>query len=311
MMMSTERSMKTCLLLAAVAATCSPTSFAQERTARVWTPAAVASDQYEATPTFTPDGREMYFMLSDPRFERYRLMWSRCENGAWSTPTPAPFAAAGVQEGDPGITPDGKRLYFISMRHDPKREDFDIWYVERTRGDAWGTPQRLPEPVSSPGAELLPRTDGDGRLFFGSDRAGGFGQGDIYVATQAGDGKWSVRNVGPPVSTAAYEYEAEISQDGRTLIAVIDRGDRSHLYRFESDAGRWVERGRVPAYANVFQVGPLLSPTADRLLFAQAQQGQSGEFFLIDLAKRPDERWPACSQLRARDEAHPFARDRP
>ena len=25
--------------------------------ARVWTPAGIATDQYEATPTFTPDGR--------------------------------------------------------------------------------------------------------------------------------------------------------------------------------------------------------------------------------------------------------------
>ncbi len=262
----------------------------------VWTPSAITSDQYEATPTFTPDGREMYFMLSDPRFERYRLMRSRCVNGAWSKATPAPFAAPNVQEGDPGITPDGKRLYFISMRQDPAKEDFDIWYVERTSADAWSAPQRLPEPVSSPGAELLPRADRDGRLYFGSDRPGGLGQGDIYVATQDAAGKWTVENVGPPVSTAAYEYEAEVSQDGRTLVAVIDRGDRSHLYRFERAEGRWVERGRIPALAHVFQVGPLLAPDATRLLFAQAHGARSGELFLIDLAERPDQRWPACSR---------------
>ena len=64
--------------------------------ARIWTPATLASDQYEATPTFTPDGREMYFMQSDPRFERYRLAWSRCVNGAWSKAMPVPFAAPGL-----------------------------------------------------------------------------------------------------------------------------------------------------------------------------------------------------------------------
>jgi Tol biopolymer transport system component len=271
------------ILLAAVAA------------ARIWTPASIASDQYEATPTFTPDGREMYFMQSDPRFERYRLFWSRCENGAWSKPVAAPFAAPDVQEGDPGVTPDGKRLYFISMRHDPRGEDFDIWYVERTSGGAWSKPQRLPEPVNSKGSELLPRADREGRLYFGSDRPGGFGKGDIYVATQSTEGAWTVRNVGPPVSTAAYEYEAEISHDGRTLVAVVDRGDRSHLYRFERSGSDWLERERIPAFANVFQVGPLLSPAADRLLFAQADRARSGELFLIDLVERPDERWPACS----------------
>lgn len=234
-------------------------------------------------------------MLSDPRFERYRLMWSRCENGAWSKATPAPFAASNVQEGDPGITPDGKRLYFISMRQDAAKDDFDIWYVERTSEDAWSEPQRLPEPVNSPSAELLPRADRDGKLYFGSDRAGGFGQGDIYVATQDAASKWTVNNVGPPVSTAAYEYEAEISQDGRTLVAVIDRGDRSHLYRFERANGRWAERERIPAFGHVFQVGPLLAPDATRLLFAQAHGARSGELFLIDLAERPDGRWPACN----------------
>jgi Tol biopolymer transport system component len=262
---------------------------------RIWTPATIASDQYEATPTFTPDGREMYFMQSDPRFERYRLVWSRCVNGAWSKATPVPFAAPGVQEGDPGVTPDGKRLYFISMRHNPSGEDFDIWHVDRASVGTWSEPRRLPEPVNSKGSELLPRADREGRLYFGSDRPGGFGQGDIYVATQSADGAWTVRNVGPPVSTAAYEYEAEISHDGRTLVAVVDRGDRSHLYRFERSGSRWIERERISARANVFQVGPLLSPTADRLLFAQADGARSGELFLVDLVERPDERWPACS----------------
>jgi Tol biopolymer transport system component len=141
----------------------------------------------------------------------------------------------------------------------------------------------------------LPRADRDGRLYFGSDRPGGLGRSDIYVATQASGGKWSVRNVGPPVSSAANEYEAEISPDGRTLIAVIDRGDRSHLYRFERRGEHWIERERIPAHANVFQVGPLLSPNADRLLFAQAEGARSGELFVTDLAQEVDARWPPCS----------------
>lgn len=270
-----------------------PMSYASEAAARVWTPPAVSSDRYESTPTFSPDGREMYFMRADPQFSRYRLMWSRCEKAGWSTPMPAPFAAAPeVQEADPGITPDGKRLYFISSRQDPANEDFDIWYVERTQDGGWGEPHRLPEPVNSRAAELLPRADRNGRLYFGSHRAGGFGQSDIYVAIQSPEGGWTVENVGPPVSTAANEYEAEISRDGRTIIAVVDRGDRSHLYRFERERGRWFERGRIPAYNDVFQVGPLLSPAADRLLFAQADGARSGEIFLIDLGPRTDHRWP-------------------
>jgi hypothetical protein len=52
----------------------------------------------------------------------------------------------------------------------------------------------------------------------------------------------------------------------------------------------------VPAREDVFQVGPLLSPDAKRLLFAQADGPASGEFFLVELAPGSDPAWPpACA----------------
>lgn len=261
--------------------------------AKLWTPAAISGPGYESSPTFTPDGRTMIYLAADKDFGAYRLMQSQCENGAWGKPVPPRFAMPlPVIEADPFVTPDGKRLYYISSRHAPAKEDFDIWYVERTADGGWGEPQRLPEPVNSSAAELLPRTDSDGRLYFGSSRAGSAGGGDIYVATEARPGEWTVANLGPPVSAGAYEYEAEISRDGKTMITVSDRGDRSHLYRYRREDERWVEVGRIPADPAQFQVGPLLSPKGDRLLFAQRHGERSGEMFLIDLVPEPDRSWP-------------------
>lgn len=281
----------------AVLSSCCPTALAGGASviagpAQRWTPAEISTDQYESSPAFTPDGRELYYMLSDRRFEHYRLMWSRCEQGRWSAPQPAPFAAPPpVQEADPFVTDDGRRLYFVSSRHDPAGDDLDIWFVERNPHGHWGAAQRLPAPVNSPGAELWPRVAAAGGILFGSNRGGGHGGGDIYFATPQRDG-WRVRNLGPPVSTAADEYEAEISRDGRVLVVVADRGDRSHLYRYERGAEGWVERERIAAARDVFQVGPLLSPLGDRLLFAQADGQRSGELFLIDLATQPSDGWP-------------------
>ena len=60
--------------------------------------------------------------------------------------------------------------------------------------------------------------------------------------------------------------------------------------------GKWLALGRVPAREDVFQVGPLLSPKGDRLLFAQADRSGSGELFLADLAPDADRSWPpACA----------------
>lgn len=263
-----------------------------------WTPHNLSTDQYESSPTFTPDGREIFFMSSDKAFGKYRILWSQCRNGEWTKPEPPSFAAPpDVLEADPFVTLDGKRLYFISARKDPTKEDLDIWYVDRKPDGNWSDAQRLPEPVNSSSEELLPRATADGRIYFGSGRKGSQGQnkdkGDIYIATPSSNGKWRVRNAGPPISTPAHEYEAEISRDERTMIVVADRGDRSHLYHFKKHNDRWVEQGRIPARSDVFQVGPLLSPRADRLLFAEAENtDRSGEMFLIDLSANPDTSWP-------------------
>ncbi|TNJ35699.1 TolB family protein [Arenimonas terrae] len=262
---------------------------------QVWTPPALSTADYEATPTFSADGRELYFMRSDPGFARYSLYVSHCGPDGWSAPVPPPFARPlPVFDGDPQVAPDGRTLWFISTRQNTAAgdEDFDIWRVERRDDGGWGAPERLPEPVNSPASELLPRATADGRLVFGSDRAGGHGGTDIYEARAGADGEWTVRNLGPPVNSAHSEYEADISADGRHLVVVADRGDRSHLYRFERGAGAWRETGRVPARADVFQVGPLLSPHADRLLFAQAEPGRSGELMLVELRPGAEPGWP-------------------
>lgn len=126
---------------------------------------------------------------------------------AWTAPVEGPFAEPDpTLEADPFVTFDGKRLYYVSARHDPDNDDLGIWHVDREPDGRWGRPQRLPEPVNSSGAELLPRQTPDGRLYFGSSRTGDHCQGDICVATRAADGDWRVENVGPPISTAANEY---------------------------------------------------------------------------------------------------------
>jgi Tol biopolymer transport system component len=264
---------------------------------QLWTPAAVSTEGYEASPTFTPNGREMYYIGASSTFSAFRILVSRCEAGRWSPGRPVLFAApAPTIEADPFITPDGSKLYFVSARHDPKNEDFDIYYVDRLGDGAWGAPVHLPYPVNSPTSELLPRLDRWGRLYFGSARPGGFGQSDIYTAIEVTPGQWRVENLGAPISTAANEYEAEVSRDGNSLVVVADRGDRSHLYRYRKAKDGWVEVGRIPARPDVFQVGPVLSPHGERLLFAQAHEERSGEIFLVDIELSSREAWPpVCS----------------
>jgi Tol biopolymer transport system component len=265
-----------------------------------WTPAPLSTDQYESSPTFSPDGREVFFFRGDPTFSRYRLFHSRCLDGRWSAASEPTFAASpDIDEADPAFSGDGRRLYFVSSRGDSRARDdadLDIWFVDRDSHGVWGEPARLPEPVNSPGSELLPRPQPDGSLVFGSDRKGGVGGNDIYVARPRGDA-WRVENIGPPVNTAGNEYEAELSRDGGQLFVIADRGDRSHIHPYSREHDAWVEQPRIAPKLEVFQVGPLLAPGGDRLLFAQADGARSGEWFLLDLTTHPDRRWPpACAR---------------
>lgn len=261
-----------------------------------WTPSAIATDQYESSPSFSPDGHEMYFMRSDRAFRSYQILLSRCGAYGWSNPVAVPFGLpAPVNDADPFVATDGLHLFFASSRdfEGKSGDDLDIWMVERASVDEpWGVPARLPEPVNSPHAELMPRLTSDGRLYFGSDRPGGLGGTDIYVATPLTGGRWKVENLGPAVNTTGNDYEAEVSRDGKTLIVVSQRGDRSHLYRYTLVNERWQAVDRIPARSDVFQVGPLLSPKADRLLFAQEDGDRSGKMFLADLVPEPDQGWP-------------------
>lgn len=260
-----------------------------------WTPSSIVSDQYESSPTFTPDGREMYFMRSNRAFSAYQILRSSCGPDGWGPAESAPFGLPlPVNDADPFVTADGKRLYFVSSRPFPGKsgDDLDIWMVERAANGGWSEPVRLPEPVNSAHAELMPRVTTDGRIFFGSDRPGGVGGTDIYMATPQPNGQWRVDNLGTDINRPGNDYEAEVSLDGRTMIVVSDRGDRSHLYRFVKDGQRWREVERIPARADMFQVGPLLSPKADRLLFAQVDGDRSGKMFLADLVPYPDTTWP-------------------
>ena len=284
-----------CLLLCSVACgTRAEYAAAASKPIR-WTPPALGTDQYESSPSLSPDGRELFFFRADRQFDHYRLLHSRCEDGRWSHPREPAFAAApGVLETDPAFSPDGRRLYYGSDRH--KAQDLDLWRVERGADDAWSPPQRLPEPVNSPHTELLPREQADGRLLFGSDRPGGPGGGrDLYFAIPQEDGSWRVEPLPTPVNGPGDEYEADLSRDGRVLVVVANRGERSHLYVYDREGEGWRERGQVPAREDVFQVGPLLSPDGKRLLFAQDQGKDSGELYLVDLAPGADPSWPpAC-----------------
>jgi hypothetical protein len=183
-------------------------------------------------------------------------------------------------------------MYFISTRTTDgiKRSDLDIWRVDRDTHHRWGTPVRLPTPINSNANEWFPRVGFDGWLYFGSSRDGGQGKTDIWRAKQDAAGDWKVENLGPKINSAADEFEALPSPDGKLLI--INAADGFFESRLEAD-GTWGARQRMNATINIngTEVGALFSPSGHSMMFSRDTKGpKSGEFFLANDGTR--ESWP-------------------
>ena len=124
-------------------------------------------------------------------------------------------------EGGPTVSVDERTLIFTATR-DPITQQEDLFISQRaSKEDAWGPPEPLPSEINDPiASEFSPRLSHDGKsLYFGSNRSGGFGSGDIYVSTrQSPAHAWTpAQNLGALIDTGMFEAFATPSADGNTL----------------------------------------------------------------------------------------------
>jgi hypothetical protein len=108
-------------------------------------------------------------------------------DGPWEPATPVVEVNSAAADGCPIESPNGRSLYFASTRPGTLGGN-DIWVAHRRRPrDAWGTPERLAEPVNSAANDFCPTPLDGRRLLFVSERPGdatcnaGPGLGDIYA----------------------------------------------------------------------------------------------------------------------------------
>jgi WD40 repeat protein len=267
------------LLHAAPAATPEPVLFA---------PGVVSTGHEEFGITFSPDGRTVVFNRADPtRFKFQLLMVSHWRDGRWTAPEVLPFSGR-YRDIDPAFTPDGRRLFFASVRPQSAGEavhaDFDIWFVERT-DKGWGTP-RLAEGLNTPesetntsvtreGAVYVTRSPKDGkrRIYRHAPQGAGWGPGEPLlevINSGHGDGNHFV--------DAEERYLVFSSQRPGGLAP-----EAYDLYVSERKEGQWgVPRNLGPAI-NRLDGGltPTVVPARGSLIYAQRRP------FLSETPERP------------------------
>jgi hypothetical protein len=210
---------------------------------------------YHSVIVFSPDGREAFWSGGRPKGfaaggPELGLFMARQVHDQWSGPRPFPFLEG---DGDsPAISPDGKKLYFLSAqpipgREGPKRKE-NIWVSERSGGE-WSEPQPLPPVINVLDMHWQISVDRTGNLYFGvwkvdpaTDRTL---EHDIYVS-RIQDGHFQApERLGPEINGPdTRQFSPYIAPDGDYLL--FSRTTKKAPFRttmhlsFLDPKGRWM-----------------------------------------------------------------------
>jgi len=184
----------------------------------------VNSSTDEGSPSISADGLELFF---DRAPEGRIFVATRPSTSApFGEPVAINLARSDCCDGFPDISADGLELYFCSDRPGGSGGD-DVWIATRaTRSSAFATPANLGPVLNSSASDCEPSISRDGlSLFIGSDRKGGHGGFDIWVATRASRAEafGKPTNLGSNVNSGFADERPDISADGSTLYFMSDR----------------------------------------------------------------------------------------
>lgn len=144
----------------------------------------------------------------------------------WSAPVNlGPTVNSAGTDGCPALSRDGLSLYFASTRPGGQG-GIDLWVTQRASlEDPWGTPAPLPTTINTASDELCPALSTDGHLlFFASNRAGGCGGRDLYMARRKNardDFGWEApQNLGCTVNSPLDDF-GEVYYEDENGVAML------------------------------------------------------------------------------------------
>lgn len=165
---------------------------------------------HESTSVVSKDGLTMYFTRNnfmdgrkgkdEEGIIRLKIYSAENINGMWTNITELPFNSDSYSVAHPMLSPDGKRLYFVSDMPGSLGES-DIFMTEIIGDGTYGPIVNLGKNINTMARETFPFITKDGVLYFSSDGHQGLGGLDIFATKIAFDEyDQPVVNVGRPIN---------------------------------------------------------------------------------------------------------------
>lgn len=181
----------------------------------------------DQSPFITRDGKTMLLssnrdgsvevMLSDGKVGISRDLYVSNWNGkSWSKPVgmPDPINTEEIEE-NPHLL--GDTLLFT--RYPFGKPNLAKVYFSQYKDNTWSNPKPLPSPINDNYATIAAAFNDDGRiLFFSSNRPGGNGGFDLYMAKIEGESFKDIENLGTPINSKEDEAYIVFQQVKKTFL---------------------------------------------------------------------------------------------
>ncbi|MEI6684238.1 MAG: OmpA family protein [Bacteroidota bacterium] len=193
----------------------------------------VNSPQWDSQPSFSSDGKTLYFASNRPGGKGSSDIWKTelKPDGQWTPPVNLGDSInTRDEEMAPFIHPDDQTLYFSSKGH-PGMGGLDLFYSRRDANGQWKRPVNMGYPINTCADEITLVVNAKGNVaYISSDKFGGKGRQDIY--------KFPLYKEAQPMLTTYFKgivYDEETKAKLEARFELIDLGSSKTVAESHSD----------------------------------------------------------------------------
>jgi len=194
----------------------------------------------EGPVTFNADFSVIYFTRNLHLFTKPKdiekkqnnlgIFSAQATDTGWTNVQPFPYNSDDYNIAHPSLSVDGKFLFFASDM--PGGYGGSDLYVCVWQGDRWSKPKNLGKKINSLANEFFPFIHPSGRLYFASDRKGGYGGLDIYYADKKNKNWQLALPLDTPFNSAADDFGVFVNKSFEEGYFSSNRGGNDDVFMF-------------------------------------------------------------------------------